>query len=46
MSSDALKEQLKNLSGAITGIDEDKLLRKSLGELSLERDFVPKLKDI
>ena len=46
MASDALKEQLKNLSGAITGIDEDKLLRKSLGELSLERDFVPKLKDI
>ena len=46
MASNALKEQLKNLFDTIMNIEEDKLLRKSLGELSLERDFVPTLKEI
>lgn len=46
MASSALKEQLKNLSEAIMNVEEDKLLRASLGELSLERDFVSTLKEI
>ena len=39
MASDNQMKQLQDLSDAIMNIDEDKLLRSSLGEASLKEDF-------
>lgn len=43
MASDGQIKQLQDLSDAIANIDEDKLLRSSLGEASLGEDFYPTL---
>ena len=46
MASEALIEQLKNLSDEIGNIDKDRLLRASLGEEALQEDFAPRLEEI
>lgn len=46
MASEALIDQLKDLSNEIENIDKDKLLRASLGEEALQEDFAPRLEEI
>lgn len=46
MASEALIDQLKNLSNEIENIDKNKLLRASLGEEALQEDFAPRLEEI
>ncbi len=46
MASDALIGQLQDLSDAIKNIDKDSLLRASLGEVSLQENFAPRLEGI
>ncbi len=42
MASENQMNQLKNVANEILSIDENKLLRPSLGEESLKEDFAPK----
>lgn len=46
MASEEQINRLKELASEIGDVDKDKLLRVSLGEASLERDFAPKLAEI
>ena len=46
MASEEQISRLKELATEIRDVDKDKLLRTSLGEASLERDFAPKLTEI
>ena len=46
MANEELKQRLRSIAEAISTIDEDKILRKGYGELSLENPFVPTLEEI
>ena len=46
MASEEEVSQLANLLEEIQKVDQGKLLRPSLGEASIERDFVPRLREI
>ena len=46
MATEDQIQQLRDLSDAIENIDEEKLLRPSLGEVALKEEFAPKLKKI
>lgn len=46
MANDSLIEQLRSLAEAIMGLNEEKLMRPSLGPLSIEKEFYPRLESI
>ncbi len=46
MASENQMNQLQGVANAILSIDENKLLRPSLGEESLKEDFSPKWLEI